>query len=231
MSPSCIRSTAIIFVRFRPWSSISTESKHYNCGGTCYTNNGFLHRLLADLGYEARLCGADMNEPDCHLVNMVAVEGREFLIDAGYAAPFTSPIPRDLTTDHEVGLGRERYVLRPTDERGNSRMDLYRDGELVHGYTAKPTPRRIDDFKATIADSYTSASTFMRSLLLVRLFGNRSVVVRDLTLIESEGVKYRVHKIPHKAELPAVIEEHFDIPRAMVAGAIAELGRMGGIWS
>ncbi|MCP4713050.1 MAG: arylamine N-acetyltransferase, partial [Planctomycetes bacterium] len=95
----------------------------YNFGGTCYTNNYYFYLLLAHLGYEIRLCGADMNNPDVHLTSMVRVEQREYLIDTGYAAPFLEPLPRDIDHDYEVALGRDRYVLRPQDNRGYSRLD------------------------------------------------------------------------------------------------------------
>src|SRR5512133_643818 len=38
--------------------------ERFHFGGTCYANNFHLYTLLASLGYEARLCGADMREPD-----------------------------------------------------------------------------------------------------------------------------------------------------------------------
>ncbi|PLX13441.1 MAG: hypothetical protein C0597_11750, partial [Marinilabiliales bacterium] len=43
----------------------------YNFGGTCYTNNFYFNQLLEWLGFEVKLCGADMKEPNVHLVNIV----------------------------------------------------------------------------------------------------------------------------------------------------------------
>lgn len=189
-------------------------------GGTCITNNTFLNMLLNHLGFDARLCGADMNQPNCHFVNMVTVEGREFLIDAGYAAPFVTPLPRDLPHDVEVALGRDRYVLRPQDAQGRSRMDLYRDNELVHGYTAKPIARYLEYFDTTIRDSFKPTSVFMSSLLLVKIHSaTRTTAVRNLTVIESEGDSFSVEHLPDPSVLPETIEQHFGIPAAMVATA------------
>ncbi|MBT3222726.1 MAG: hypothetical protein HN348_26930, partial [Proteobacteria bacterium] len=42
-------------------------------GGTCYSNNWYLHQLLKLLGYEVMFCGADMEDPDAHAVNVVSV--------------------------------------------------------------------------------------------------------------------------------------------------------------
>ncbi len=199
----------------------------YSFGGTCYSNNNYLNRLLRHLGFEAMLCGADMENPDVHLVNIVAVEGREFLVDTGYAAPFLKPMPRDLTVDYETRLGRDCYVLRPRDSEGRSRMDLFRDGELIHGYTAKPIPREIDNFSQSIRSSFRPDSTFMNSLLLVRFSEGRSLAVYNLSIIESAGGEYAIRRLADRNELPAVIEKYFGIPAEIVAEAVSMLGDLG----
>ena len=121
--------------------------ERFGFGGTCYANNIHLGQLLTHLGYRTRLCSADMSQPDVHIVNMIDVDGREYIVDAGYAAPFLEPLPRDLTTNHVIELGRDRYVLHPQDGNGCSRVDLHREGQLIHGYLAKPDPRTMEDFE------------------------------------------------------------------------------------
>lgn len=205
--------------------------QHFGFGGTCYTNNYHLHLLLVHLGYDVMFCGSDMSQPDVHTVNIVRVDGREFLVDAGYAAPFVQPLPRDLDHDFEVALGRDRYVLHPQDAEGRSRLDLFRDNELKHGYTIKPVHRPLEYFAPVIADSYRDSATFMNSLLLTRLFPNRSLVVYNLSVIESEGTDCRIRQLAHRDELPPTVETHFSIPRDIVAEAIAGLGDLGDAWS
>jgi arylamine N-acetyltransferase len=207
------------------------EIELYNFGGTCYANNYYLYLLLQNLGYEVMLCGADMANPDVHMVNLVSVDGREFLIDAGYAAPFLEPLPRDSKQDYVISLGRDRYVLKPRDKKGCSRMELYRDGQLKHGYLAKPIPRQIEDFARVIEDSYNDSATFMNALLLVRLYRNRSVVIHNLSVIQSEGTDFHVHQLTGRDELPMVVEKHFSIPHAIVSEAVAELGEFGDAWN
>lgn len=81
----------------------------YHFGGTCYSNKYHFHLLLRSLGYQAKLCAADMRTPEVHALNMVTTGGREYLLDTGYAAPLLEPIPRDLATEYETTLGRDRY--------------------------------------------------------------------------------------------------------------------------
>jgi arylamine N-acetyltransferase len=205
--------------------------EQYHFGGTCYSNNFYLYRLLTSLGYEARLCGADMANPDVHMVSIVRLEGREYIVDAGYAAPFLSPLPRDLSSDHVIVLGRDRYVLKPQDAEGRSRLDLYRDGLLKHGYHVKPAPRKIEDFRQVIANSFQPSATFMNSVLLARFYPGRSIVIHNLTRIESCATSSTLQTLSNRDVVIAQIEDDFGIPESIVSEAIGDLGLQSDAWT
>lgn len=205
--------------------------ERYHFGGTCYPNNFHLYTLLASLGYEVKLCGADMTNPDVHMVIMVRVDGQEYLVDGGYAAPFLAPLPRRLQTDFVVTLGRDRYGLKPQDENGCSRLELYRDGTLRHSYVAKPSPRKIEDFHAVIIDSFRPDATFMNAVLLARFYPDRSVVIHNLTRIESRGAESAIYTIGSLGELVTEVEKHFGIPAEIVSDAFASLGSLKDAWA
>jgi len=195
----------------------------FRLGGTCYANNYFLHRLLVSLGYDAALCGADMAEPDVHVVNLVKVEGQDFLVDAGYAAPFLEPLPLGLEPDHTVASGDDRYVLGPRDARGRSRLERFRKGVLKHGYDLNPKPRRIHEFQSIIADSYRPQATFMNALLMARFFDHGSVLIHNLAVVESHGLTSCTQVLPDQAALAEAIHRHFAIPRDFIMETLAEL--------
>ncbi len=205
--------------------------ERYHFGGTCYSNNFHFYSLLASLRYAVKLCAADMRTPDVHVVIMVTVDGRDYLVDAGYGAPFLSPMPRDLATDYVVELGRDRYVLRPQDDNGRSRLEMYRDGHLKHGYLAKPAPRRIEEFRHAIAGSFRPDATFLNSLLLTRFYSDRAVMIHNWTLIESHGSESIVRSLASRDQLIAQVEEHFGMPRRIVAEAVKELGDLQDPWA
>jgi arylamine N-acetyltransferase len=194
------------------------ERHHF--GGTCYSNNFHLHELLAHLGYRVSLCGADMSAPDVHVVNTVDLAGRPYLVDVGYAAPFLSPLPLDLDRVHEVRWGSDGYVLEPRDSAGRSRVQLFRDGRLHHGYQVNPRPRRIQEFETVIAASFEESATFMNALLVARFFPGRSVTLRNLTLSEARAGSSRVSRLPHRDELPEAIERHFRISQDITRRAL-----------
>jgi N-hydroxyarylamine O-acetyltransferase len=205
--------------------------ERYHFGGTCYANNFHFYSLLASLGYDIKLCAADMKTPDVHAVSMVTVDGHEYLVDAGYGAPFLSPMPRDLLTDYVVELGRDRYVLRPQDANGYSRLEMYRDGQRKHGYVAKPAARRIEEFRPAIAGSFRPDATFLNSLLLTRFYSDRAVMIHNWTLVESQGRESIVRSLASRDQLVATVEERFDMPRAIVAEVVNELGDLQDPWT
>lgn len=205
--------------------------EQYHFGGTCYSNNYHFHLLLRSLGYEAKLCAADMKTPGVHALNIITIDGHEYLVDVGYAAPFLSPIPRDREADYEIIWGRDRYVLKPQDPNGCSRLELYRDGVLRHGYLAKPAPQKIEDFDEVIAASFCANATFLNSVFLVRFHLDRSVVIHNLTLIESDRHKSTMRILADRAELVGAIEQHFGMPRKIVSEAVDGVSKMQDVWS
>jgi N-hydroxyarylamine O-acetyltransferase len=199
-------------------------------GGTCYTNNYYLNQLLMYLGFDARLCGADMNRPDVHIVNMVTISGTEFLVDVGYAAPFLEPIPRNLPEDFVISLGADRYVLKPQDTEGRSRLEMYRNETLRHGYVAKPTSKRIEEFNQVIADSFRPSGTFMNALLIVRFDTDSSYVIHNMEFIKTHGQSSTKIVFSTVDELVVGIHDVFGMPPSSVRLALDGFSFDGNAW-
>jgi arylamine N-acetyltransferase len=202
--------------------------ENFNFGGTCYSNNYYFNLLLGFVGYDVKLCGAGMRNPDVHVVNIVTVDGREYLVDVGYAAPFMKPLPRDLDRTYVVALGRDRFELKPQDEQHQSCIEMYRDNKLIHGYSVKPIPRPIRHFEEVIAGSFSEDATFMNALLLVRFCKDQSVAIHNYELIESKGTDYRIFELENDRELVHAIVDRFSIPREVVEDVLADMAQVSG---
>lgn len=195
--------------------------ERHRFGGTCYANNYHLFQLLRHLGFDARLCGGDMPQgSDVHVAVMVACEGREYLVDCGFGAPFLEPLPLDVPTPQVVTLGRERYVLHPRDAAGASRVDFFRHGELRYGYRLRPAARDLREFAAVIAASYAPDAFFMNTLHVVRFSGRGAVSLKGRTLTHNIGGRSFTETIG-EAELPGLVQTVFGIPADMVQQALA----------
>ncbi len=204
--------------------------ERFHLGGTCYANNTHLYALLLALGYDARLCGADMRQADVHVVIMVRVEGRELLVDGGYGAPFLAPVPLDADRDQVVVLGPDRWVIEPRDTAGCARLRVYRGGGAKHGYLARPAARAIEEFAPRIAESFAPEATFRRALLLIRQFPGRSITIHNLDRIDAWGSDGRITRLSGREELPREVERTFGIPRDLVSDAVAEITGIQEAW-
>lgn len=197
----------------------------YHFGGTCYANNYHLYQLLKYIGYDVKLCGADMTNPDVHIAMIVNCDDIDYLIDVGYGAPFYAPIPLNLTSDHVVPFGRDTYILKPRDENGKSRMVHTRNEEFKHEYVLKPTPRKIEEFEEIVNSSYHEDALFMNSINMTRFFVNKSVSIHNFDLIITEDNKTEVIPLRNRQGIITSIEKYFAIPEALVERTFTKMGK------
>jgi arylamine N-acetyltransferase len=202
----------------------------YNFGGTCYANNYYLYSILKHLGYNVKLCGADMKNPDVHLISIVTIDGSEYIVDGGYAAPFLVPLPRDLEEDYVVTLGNEKYIIKPKDELGRTKVEQYTDGKLQHWYIAKPQEKKIEDFRRVIEDSYSVDAVFMNAVRITKFSENDSLVLKNLYLTEIINNESSTIKIALN-DIPSVIERKFGIPMDIVKKAVCHFKELKDIYS
>lgn len=201
----------------------------FNFGGTCYANNFYLYLLLQHLGYNIRLCGADMKSPDVHLISIVTIDEKEFIADVGYAAPFFNPLRIDLNEDYIIDFSNERYIVKPKDDLGRIKVEQYYDGKLQHWYTANPQSRKIEEFQKVIEDSYSNDAVFMNAIRITKYTGSGSLVLKNLCLTKIIKNRISTEKFSLN-EIPGVIEENFGIPLGVVEKAIINIKELKDIY-
>ena len=201
----------------------------HNFGGTCYTNNYYLCLLLEHLGFDITLCGADMKKPDVHLISRVKINGHEYIVDGGYAAPFLNPLPADLNSDFIISLGNEKYVVKPKDENGKTRVEQHYNGKLQHWYTANTKPRKIEDFSKVIADSYADDAVFMNAVRITRFTENGALVQKNFMFAETNGAETFTVKL-NLGELPDFVESKFQMPAELLRQALNSIKELKDIY-
>ena len=202
-----------------------------NFGGSCYSNNYYLNKLLNYLGYDVRLCGADMTNPDVHIVNIVNIENKDYLVDVGYAAPFFNPIPLDSAQEYRINFGPNEYTIIPKNDIGYTELKLFRNGKLKHGYIVKPHARSISEFEKVIKNSFRDTATFLNAILLVRFSSNASIVIHNFSLIETKGIHFKVTKLESKAELTEKIITHFTISKNVIEESLEIIKNYEDAWN
>jgi len=194
--------------------------KKYNFGGTCYSNNYYFNKLLNHLGFNAILCGADMTNPDVHLINVVDWNSKKYLVDVGYGAPFFNPIPLYLNDDLEFKFGNEKFVIHPKNKNGYTELVQYRDNKVKHGYKVKPTQRSISEFNRIIKNSFNLGATFLNRIAATKFAVQASISIRNYSFIEMTRDTYKINKIDNNKKLVLELNKYFKIPRNIIRESI-----------
>ena len=201
--------------------------EHRDLGGTCYSSNPFLAELLRALGYDAALLGADMSDPDVHTAIRVALGGREYHVDVGYAAPFYDPLPLD-GVPVTIRNGLHRYVLDRAAEPGAYRLTMFVGETPRHGYLVHPPARSADFFARTIVDSFQPQKTFMRVLRVTRFFDSHTVEIRNRGVFVHRKDASEERVLSSLSDLRRTIDDQFLMPRCPIERAVAILEDLNG---
>lgn len=194
-------------------------------GGTCYTNNPFLHRLLVAIGYDAQLLGADMQQANVHTVIRVQLGGAAYHIDVGYAAPLRRPITFD-EMPVAIQEGELRYELFRNGDGCEMRVST--DSGYVHGYHAHAVARSYDFFKQVVLESYLPGKTFMNCLRITRFFEEHSIELKDDVLTIRKGSVKTQRNLRSRAELRDVVDHDLAMPKCPVEEGLDVLERIAG---
>lgn len=199
--------------------------EHCDLGGTCYTSNPFLADLLGALGYDAALYAADMDVPNVHTSIRVRVDGRQWHVDVGYAAPFREPMRLDCLP-HEIAWGNDRYLF---DRHGEAHMmTVFTNGQRRHGYVVHAPARAESFFHPIVLRSFEPGRTFMRCLRITRFFDDRAVELRNRRLLRVTADRVVETTVDSLAALRRTVDEEFQMPRCRIEEAVSVLERLNG---
>jgi len=164
-----------------------------------------------------------MKEQDVHIVNMVSIGNKEYLVDAGYAAPFYKALPLGLKKDYIMKAGNYTYVLKAAPLKENTVMQMYYKNEMIHGYTINPLSREIFEFIQIIRESFNSNATFMNTLLLTRFDGEYFLRLENNHYSESNERVTREYTLVSQADLIDLIRDRFGIAANFSSVCLSEI--------
>ena len=149
-------------------------------GGPCHVQAAGFLSLLLGLGYDAHLAAATIGSPGDHLLSVVHVGGRSFVVDVGNGHPYTTPFP--LHAKAQVDRFGWRFVAEPAP--GGARLRrLMPDETWKTVWTMSPEPRSFSDFAPEIARHHREPGfgPFLTGLRATRLGEDVIVTLRDRT--------------------------------------------------
>ena len=199
----------------------------HDLGGTCYTSNPFLAGLLAVLGYDPDLLGADMSNPNVHTAIRVRIGSAEYHVDVGFGAPFRHAIPLD-RLPVEIRQGRYRFGFAGGPRPESYEATVYSGEQRLYGYVVHPPPRSPDFFHDIVLDSYQPGTTFTSMLRIIRFFDDYAVDLHNRTLSIHRGGQTVETTLNNMRELRAALASDLAMPRCPIDEAVAALERLTG---
>ncbi|MHC5907685.1 arylamine N-acetyltransferase family protein [Streptomyces sp. S6] len=194
-------------------------------GGTCFQLNRLFFRLLGELGYDVTLLAASTAEgwenfgtEVEHMFIRVALDGAEWLVDAGYPGPsYLEPL---LVTDAvQTQYGSQFRLV----DRGDGRYALQRRaraGRWGVVYTFRLQERRWDDWRDVEAGLRAMAPApdgdAQGGGLYGRTFDNGQVVLKGRRYLTVRDGRERARTVvdddEHRALVTRILSEDFPGP-------------------
>ena len=196
-------------------------------GGYCFEQNQLFGRALAALGFTARpllarvwLMAQDV-PPTSHRLELVCIDGQDWIADAGFGGAFTPPMPlrvgeagpeqdgahHRLRTDAEHGWMLERLTAgTPMDERVSA------DGDWQAQYSF--TLRDVHPADLELCNHWTSTrpgTRFTSLTIASKITPDGFVALTDGALSISTAVGNSRCEFDSPAAMHAVLTEHFGI--------------------
>jgi N-hydroxyarylamine O-acetyltransferase len=142
-------------------------------GGYCFEQNQLFLRALQALGFDARpllarvWLGLSPGEtpPRTHTLNLVALDGQQWIADAGFGGSYTPPMP--LIDGHEV----------PTPDGAHHRLRVDPD----HGWLLERKPSGEADWQAQY--SFTTDPVFGMDLVMANHYTATAYQTRFTTFV------------------------------------------------
>lgn len=187
-------------------------------GGYCFEHGLLFAAVLEQLGVTATLLACRVRlgassmprTPQTHLALSVALPSGPMLVDPGFGGPGPRvPVPLSLGAIVRDGDRVFRIAEGPDDHWA---LQAHMDGAFTDLYHVTREPRYAVDF--VVANHFTATfphSLFVNQLLLQRATEDGSVSVRNRTLTLRDGLGVTRREIADRAELRAVLSDHFGI--------------------
>lgn len=201
-------------------------------GGTCYTLNGNLHKLLHALGFQCHFTMLG-NEHMAILVTLPEFPNEKVYVDCGAAAPFFEPVRFQVSLLNIATFAEERIqFLIEEGVKGKYKYVRYKKGK-INGSIWKFNVNEMlqfDDFIPVIEHSNKPNTLFM-SILRCQLWQmekKRNLsLVNNIFTITYEDKRLEKRELYTIEEIEQVVASEFLLPKLPIREAIEVLTSFG----
>lgn len=191
-------------------------------GGTCFESNGAFFALLRSLGFEGYLTVNNMMErAGCHTAIVVLIDGRKWLVDAGYPAHCALPLDPLRATERATPLFS--YTVQPLE--GGEYLIENRPHPKPYMFNLIDRPVPDEAYRRATTEDYGPQGLFLDRVIMRKVVGGR------VCRFASDALPYHIEefhdgeRIDHPLEgelddIAAQVGGHFGVDRAIVAAAM-----------
>ncbi len=161
-------------------------------GGLCNTRNGFMYLLIKTLGFQVDFLSASMLQENCHVIVLVYIDEKKYLIDTGNGFPYLNAISLDNTLifSHEyvsyrvIQIDNIFYMQHAQDKELNKWKNAY-------SFTVETV--LFSSFNEMLDKQYSEIGwgPFADSIRLNKWVQDGGVIIRDKLFLKIERNKDR----------------------------------------
>jgi arylamine N-acetyltransferase len=200
--------------------------KSYGYGGTCYSQNLHLYRLLKFLGYELYLQGNWKEGELTHPNIRVKIDGINYFVDSGVMSTFVGPYPLISSQKFEKQIGNQIYLLTASADEESALLQIFRDGKIIREIKCQgpaPTEKQIAE---AVFNTFEKSTMFMTNLVVHKDFGDHSLGLWNRSFYRNEGATHEVTELKDYDDLINAFKR-LEMPKAQINEALEALHNNG----
>lgn len=184
-------------------------------GGICYELNWLLYHLLVDLGFNVKILGGKVLEPNGtyfdHMLLVVDLNSKEYLVDVGFGDNFLEPLAFDI--GYEQNDQKGLFKISQIDE-SHFELKKFSDEikDFVTEYTFENAPKKIEDFQSRIDYFiHNEDSIFKKNLFCSLEMENGRRSLKQDKFICTQNGSVNTSQINSPAQYIEYLTSHFEI--------------------
>lgn len=178
-------------------------------GGLCNVRNGFLYVLLNSIGFKVDFLSASMDIENCHIILLVTIEEKKYLVDTGNGYPYLEA----------MDIGSEKSYIHPyctyrvvTNTDNSLCVQHKMNGVWKTNFSFFLELKVFSSFNDMLNKQYTHKGfgPFLTGIRINKWSKGGGTIIRNrlLFIIESSNKKTR-YKIKDFNDFEAIIEQYF----------------------
>lgn len=196
----------------RPTTFNIIEDMLSGIGGLCNTRNGFMYLLLKALGFEVYFLSGSMLQPNCHVIVLVHIDNKKYLVDTGNGFPYLNAIDLECS----IVYFHQYINYRVIEENNLFFMQHAKNEELTEWETSYSFTLRnvlFSSFNAMLDKQYLEVDwgPFANSIRFNSWNKDGGIIVRDQLCLKLEkDTKIKKYILKDVIDLETHIKKYYD---------------------